>query len=183
MPLKTRKVSDSYFRLVKEFPLRRIGSASEHRRALAVLSRFAGRQPVDEGVTDYLGVLSDLIADYERRAGHAIDTSDVTAADLVRHLMAEQDLTITGLARDIGVSQSNLSEMLSGKRGWSKTAISGLSDRFSLNPMRFLARAARQGVLEQPRRAGDRRVKKQKTPRHAGLSAVMGAAGFEPAKA
>lgn len=139
MALKTRKIKDSYFELVKEFPLRKITDAGEHRQALAVLSRFAGREKVDDGVVDYLGVLTDLIAHYETRAGHAIDTSEVSAADVVRHLMTENDLTISGLAREIGVGQSNLSEMLSGKREWSKTVIRGLSERFSLNPMLFLA--------------------------------------------
>ena len=142
MALKTRKVQDSYFDLVKEFPLRKIRDAGEHRQALAVVARFAGRDKVDQGVADYLGVLTDLIAEYEKRAGHAIDTSKVTAAELVRHLMAENGLTTSALAREIGVGQSNLSEMLSGKREWSKTAIRGLSERFSLDPMLFLASGA-----------------------------------------
>jgi antitoxin component HigA of HigAB toxin-antitoxin module len=139
MALKSRKIKDSYFELVRDFPLRKISDADEHRQALAVVARFAGREEIDEGVVDYLGVLTDLIAEYEKGAGHTIDTSNLTPAQLVRHLMDENDLTVTGLARQIGVGQSNLSEMLSGKREWSKTAIRGLCQRFSLNPMLFLA--------------------------------------------
>lgn len=139
MAIKTRKIKDSYFEMVKEFPLRKITGAGEHLQALAVVARFAGRDKIDEGIVDYLGVLTDLIAAYEKRAGHAIDTSEIGAADVVRHLMAENNLTISGLAREIGVGQSNLSEMLSGKREWSKAVIRGLSERFSLNPMLFLA--------------------------------------------
>jgi antitoxin component HigA of HigAB toxin-antitoxin module len=139
MPLKSREVQDSYFELVKEFPLRKIASADENRRALAMVSRFAGRERIDQGTEDYLAVLTDLISEYERRAGFAVDTSNVSAAEVVRHLMGENGMTISGLARRIGVGQSNLSEMLSGKREWSKTAIRGLSEQFSLNPMLFLA--------------------------------------------
>lgn len=139
MALKTRRIKDSYFELVKEFPLRKITGPGEHRQALAVVARFAGHEKVDEGIVDYLGVLTDLIAAYEIRAGHAIDTSEIGAADVVRHLMAENNLTISGLAREISVGQSNLSEMLGGKREWSKAAIRGLSERFALNPMLFLA--------------------------------------------
>jgi antitoxin component HigA of HigAB toxin-antitoxin module len=51
--------------------------------------------------------------------------------------MEENDLTISALAREIGVGQSNLSDILSGKREWSKTVIKRLSDRFSLNPILF----------------------------------------------
>jgi antitoxin component HigA of HigAB toxin-antitoxin module len=139
MALRTRKIKDSYFELVKQFPLRRIADAAEHRQALALVARFAGRGDIDHGVVDYLDVLTNLVADYERRAGHTIATSGITPAQLVRHLMEENRVTISGLARQIGVGQSNLSEMLSGKREWSKTAIRGLSERFALNPMIFLA--------------------------------------------
>jgi antitoxin component HigA of HigAB toxin-antitoxin module len=139
MPVKMRKIRDSYLALINELPLRKIRSAIEHQQALAIFSRYAGRPKLDEGVVDYLGVLADLIADFERRAGYAIDTSDLTAADVVRHLMEENRLTISGLAREIGVGQSNLSEILSGKREWSKKVIKALSERFSLNPMLFLA--------------------------------------------
>ena len=38
-------------------------------------------------------------------------------------------MSVSALARAIGVPQSNLSEMLAGKRDWSKTAIRGLSRR------------------------------------------------------
>jgi antitoxin component HigA of HigAB toxin-antitoxin module len=138
MALKMRKVRDSYFDLVKEFPLRKIRSAEEHRQALALVSRFAGREKIDEGAVDYLGVLADLIVGYEKIAGQTIDTTNVTPVEVVRHLMNESGLTISGLAREIGVGQSNLSEMLSGKREWSKAAIRGISERFSLNPMFFL---------------------------------------------
>lgn len=122
-----------------EFPLRKITGPGEHGQALAIVARFAGQEMIDEGIVDYLGVLIDLIVAYEKRASYATDTSGISAADVVRHLMAENNLTISGLAREIGVGQSNLSEMLSGKREWSKAAIRGLSERFSLNPMLFLA--------------------------------------------
>jgi antitoxin component HigA of HigAB toxin-antitoxin module len=139
MPVKTRKIKDSYLELINEFPLRKIRTDEEHRRALAIFAGHAGQPKLNHGVVDYLGVLADLIAEYERRAGFAIDTSNVSAADVVRHLMEEHQLTISGLSRELGVGQSNLSEMLSGKRDWSKKVIKSLCERFSLNPMLFLA--------------------------------------------
>src|SRR5258707_857299 len=102
MALRAWKIKDSYLALVKEFPLRKIGSAEEHRQALAVVSRFAGREKIDEGVMEYFAVLSDLIVEYESRAGYVMDKSKVTAAEVIRHLMAENDLTISGFAREIG---------------------------------------------------------------------------------
>ena len=139
MPVKSRKLRDSYLDLINEFPLRKIRDAREHQQALVVLGRYAGRPKLDDGVIDYLGVLGGLIAEYEVRAGLTIDVSGVDAGDIVRHLAAENGLTISGLAREVGVGQSNLSEMLSGKRNWSKKVIKSLCERFSLNPMLFLA--------------------------------------------
>ena len=46
---------------------------------------------------------------------------------------------VSSLARAIGVAQSNLSEMLNGKRGWSKTAIRGLSAYLNIRAERFLS--------------------------------------------
>jgi HTH-type transcriptional regulator/antitoxin HigA len=138
MTVKARPIKDRYLELIKEFPLRKLKNADEHRQALEIFGRFAGREKLEGGIVDYLDILADLIADHERRANYSIDASKVSAAEVVRHLMTENDLTISSLAREIGVGQSNLSEILSGKREWSKRVIKGLCDRFCLNPMLFL---------------------------------------------
>src|SRR3984957_14657359 len=91
MALKNRKIRDSYLELINELPLRKLRDAGEHRRPLAIFSRFASREKLDDGVIDYLDVLAGLIADYEQHASFAIDTSKVSAADVVRHLMQEND--------------------------------------------------------------------------------------------
>jgi len=83
-------------------------------------------------------VLIDLVADYDKRTGQAIETPDVSAADLVRHRIAERGLSVSALARLIGVPQSNLSEMLNRKRDWSKAAIRGLATHLNIRVDRFL---------------------------------------------
>lgn len=47
-------------------------------------------------------------------------------------------MSVSALARQISVSQSNLSDMLAGKRDWSKAAIRGLSKFFNIRAERFL---------------------------------------------
>jgi antitoxin component HigA of HigAB toxin-antitoxin module len=141
MRVKARPIKDSYLDLIKEFPLRKLGNADEHREALAVFFRFAGRKKLDQGIVDYLDILADIISDYERLANYVVDTSKVSPAEVVRHLMNENGLTISGLARELGVGQSNLSEILSGKREWSKNVIRALCQRFFLNPILFLTQA------------------------------------------
>ena len=123
---------DAYFDLVRAFPLRRITSASDHAKALVIFRQLGDK--ADRGTRDYVDVLVDLIADYEKRAGFAFDTSDVTAADLVRHKIAERGMSVSALAKQVGMAQSNLSEMLNGTRGWSKTAIRALSKLLNIAP-------------------------------------------------
>ena len=137
MPASVQKtVHDSYMELISTFPLRRIQSAAQHKQATRIALRLSA-QKADRGTADYLDVLIDLIADYERRAGLAIDTHNVSAADLVRHRMQEREMSVSALAHLIGVPQSNFSDMLSGKRDWSKAAIRGLSTQLNIRADRF----------------------------------------------
>jgi antitoxin component HigA of HigAB toxin-antitoxin module len=138
MPVTTNAtVADAYLKLISELPLRRINTVADHGKAKKLVLRLS-TQDVDRGTAEYLDVLVDLIADYEKRAGHIIDTSKVTAADLVRHRIEERGMSVSSLARAVGVPQSNLSEMLSGKRDWSKNAIRSLSSHLNIRADRFL---------------------------------------------
>ena len=139
MRTSTRKgANDTYLKLVCEFPLKRLKSAAEH----ATAKRWALRQSsgkLDRAARDYLEVLVDLIADYEKRSGQEVDTSGVSAAELIRHRMNERGMSISALANETGMAQSNLSDMISGRRDWSKSAIRSLSTFFKIRAERFLA--------------------------------------------
>jgi len=130
--------ADRYMQLVAKFPLRRLGSAAEHAKAKRLLLRLSAEQR-NRGVSQYIDVLVDLIADYERRAGYVLEMSKMSAAELVRHRIEQRTMSVSALARLVGVPQSNLSEMLSGKRDWSKTAIRGLASQLNIRADRFLA--------------------------------------------
>jgi len=83
-------------------------------------------------------VLLSLIVEYENSAGLRMDTSKVTAADVVLHLLDERSMSVNALAKVVGVSQSSLSDMLNARRDWSKQAIIRLSTYFGLQPGLFL---------------------------------------------
>ena len=131
-------VADSYMELINEFPLRRLRSAADYSKARKLILRLS-MQGANRGATDYLDVLVDLVSDYEQRANLVAESTTVSAAELVRHRIEERKMSVSSLARLIGVPQSNLSEMLSGKRDWSKTAIRGLSAHLHIRADRFLA--------------------------------------------
>jgi antitoxin component HigA of HigAB toxin-antitoxin module len=89
-------------------------------------------------VRDYKAVLASLIVDYERSANLRVDTSKVTAAEIVMHLLQERGMSVNALAKTLKVSQSSLSEMVNGRRDWSKQAIIRISEYFGLQPGLFL---------------------------------------------
>jgi len=134
--LTISKPADSYFELVREFPLRRIKTAGAYHKAMALVLRLS-HEKTDQGIREYLDVLVDLVADYETKRC-SLEGMHITAADLVRHRIEEMGSSISDVARKISVPQSNLSEMLNGKRGWSKAAIRELSKLFHIRAERFL---------------------------------------------
>lgn len=94
--------------------------------------------PKQAGTLDYVDVLVDLIVDYEKRAGYAIDTSHVTAADLIRVHLEDRGQSVNALAKELSIPQSNLADMLNGRRGWSKSVIVRLRDHFGISADLFL---------------------------------------------
>jgi antitoxin component HigA of HigAB toxin-antitoxin module len=131
------EMEERYFNLVRAFPLRRLRSASDHAKAKEIFLGLSRGKP-DRGTRDYLEVLVDLIAEYERRWGQAIDTSGVTASELIRHRLEERGTSVSQLSRETGIPQPNLSEMLNGSPDWSKSAIRALSKLFNIRAERFL---------------------------------------------
>jgi len=107
-----------------------------HQRAKAVLRGLSGKR--GSAVRDYKAVLASLIADYERHANFRFDTSKVTAAEVVLHLLDERDMSVSGLAKSLEISQSSLCDMVRGRREWSKSAIIRISGYFGLQPGLFL---------------------------------------------
>jgi antitoxin component HigA of HigAB toxin-antitoxin module len=129
----------TYLELVRKLPLRRLRNRQQHAEAVRVFARVSVQQQRsrDSGALDYLDVLAGLIDQYESAAKLKVDAAHSSPAAVVRHLMDENGLTVSGLAREIGIGQSNLSEMLSRRRDFSKRAIAGIRDRFGVSPAVF----------------------------------------------
>lgn len=125
-----------YDELCETFPLRPINSIKLHRKAIEILIQLAGER--DRDSRDYKSVLTKLVADYELESGSRIETACVKAADVVRHLLDERDMTVSALAKEIGASQGTLNDTLLGKRQWSKTLIVKVADYFNLSTDLFL---------------------------------------------
>jgi HTH-type transcriptional regulator/antitoxin HigA len=137
----TRRVPDTYLKLVKRFPLIHIRDEGHLDEAIALLSDLL-RQERDQGAQEYLDVLTDLVAGYE---DEHIPTPDVSEADVLRELMRSNRLSQMQLAKAVGMSQSTISAVLTGARSLTKGHVLKLAKFFGIAPSAFLPRDPSRG--------------------------------------
>ena len=85
---------------------------------------------LDDGEEMYLDALSDLAAAYEDEY-HAI--APASDADMLRHLMEAKDVTQSQLSRETGIAKSTISEVLAGKKAFSRQMIRKFADYFRVD--------------------------------------------------
>lgn len=127
---RRRKVADSYLELVMECPLASIKSESQLTVAQAMIDRLLTQGKMDDGEEMYLEALSDLVAAYEDVHYSIPPASD---ADMLRHLMEAKGVTQVELHRGTGIPKSTISEVLAGKKPFSKALIRTLADFFQVD--------------------------------------------------
>lgn len=136
MPVKTAAptLPDTYFMLVKRFPLARIRDDDHLGMALEVIDGLL-RQDLDEGAREYLDVLTDLVENYE---DEHVPIPAASEADVLRALMAANGLSQPKLAQSVGIAQSTVSAVLGGTRSLTKGQVIKLARFFSVSPAAFL---------------------------------------------
>ena len=99
----TTAAPDSYFDLVRRFPLRPIRTRRGYAQAAAVMDELAVRdeRTLDAGERDYLAVLADLIESYDEQH-HRLALSRKAPVQVLKYLMKESGMRPTDLARVIG---------------------------------------------------------------------------------
>ena len=93
---------DSYFELVKRFPLTHIRSLRHLGQAIALVDELLQKR-LDRGAQEYLDALSDLIATYEDEHAPIPDASE---SDVLRELMRSSGHKQMALSKAVGISQS-----------------------------------------------------------------------------
>jgi HTH-type transcriptional regulator/antitoxin HigA len=133
---KRKNLTDIYLEMIHRFPLRPIRNDAECEEATRILDKHFAQDFVGSGLEDYVMVLAGLVADYEDKH-HPVDTSHITPLGMLKHLMAENNMTTADLGRLLG--NSGLASMiLHGKRAISKANAKVLGKRFGLNPGAFI---------------------------------------------
>ena len=121
---------DSYLELVMAFPLASIKSHDQLHEAQKVMDQLLARGRLDEGAEMYLDALSDLVATYEDEYFAIEPASD---AEMLRHLMEAKGVAQAQLSRDAAIPKSTISEILAGKKPFSRHLIRKLADYFNLD--------------------------------------------------
>ncbi len=124
------KVRDDYLDLVMKFPLTSLKSEEQFQDAQAVLDELLAKGKLTAGEEMYLDALSDLLASYEDAHYPIAPASD---ADMLRHLMEAKGVAQADLHRDTGLAKSSISEVLTGKKPFSRQMIHKLADYFKVD--------------------------------------------------
>lgn len=124
------KGRDTYLELVQAFPLASIKSEEHLEAAQEAMDQLLAKGDLDGGEEMYLDALSDLVAAYEDEH-HAI--APASDADMLRHLMEAKDVTQAQLSREAGIAKSTISEVLSGKKTFSRQMMHKFSDYFKVD--------------------------------------------------
>ena len=126
----TEKGRDCYLDLVKVFPLVSIKTEKHFKQARCVIDDLCARGKLDSGTEAYVDALTDLMATFEDRH-HAIEPA--TDSEMLRHFMDAKGVTQTQLSQQTGISKSIISEVLSGRRLFSRQMIRSLSKYFDVD--------------------------------------------------
>lgn len=124
------KNKDSYLGLVLDFPLASIKSDVHLDEAQKVMDLLLARGALNDGEETYLDALSDLVAAYEDEH-HAIEPA--SDAEMLQHLLEVKGITPSQLSRDADLAKSTISEVLNGRKRFSRQMIRKLAEYFHVD--------------------------------------------------
>lgn len=124
--------------LVEMMPPQAIHNEEQYQRTLDVIDRLMARKKLTKGQSLYLETLVQLVQAYEANH-HDIDVSDLRGIDSLRHLLTENGMNASDLARLLGVHASMGSKILKGERSLTVEHVRKLAARFKVRPELFIA--------------------------------------------
>jgi HTH-type transcriptional regulator/antitoxin HigA len=133
------KVGKRYMELFARFPIRPLRDEPEYDAAVEVLDELAIRdeETLSRDEQDYLGALALLVEAYDAEH-YRLDTSKLSAAELIKFLMDQHGLSFNDLVKVLG-SKAAASYLLNGARTPSRAQCFALGERFGLEPGLFLS--------------------------------------------
>ena len=135
--LDKNSLPSQFVELVRMMPPQAIQDDVQYANTLEVIDRLMAVAKATKGQVVYLETLVQLVQAYEAEH-HAIATADISGLDSLKHLLAENDLNASDLARLLGVHASLGSKILKGERSLTVDHIRKLAAQFKVNPSLFL---------------------------------------------
>jgi HTH-type transcriptional regulator / antitoxin HigA len=134
---KKKPLPGRFEELVQMSPPQAIMDDVHYENTLEIIDRLMAAGKLTKGQALYLETLVQLVDAYEADR-HAIRTSHLSALDSLKHLLAENDMNASDLARLLGVHPSMGSKILRGERSMTLDHVRTLSARFKVNPRLFI---------------------------------------------
>lgn len=123
-----RSKTDHYFELVKKFPLKPIRNERDLDKAIAMADSLVIRKRTrDED--DYLDVLTDLVEKYESAT---IAEPPMSDGLMLTALLEARGLTQSRVARDTGIAESTISEVIGESRELTRSQVARLVAYFKI---------------------------------------------------
>jgi HTH-type transcriptional regulator / antitoxin HigA len=123
--------------LVALFPPQAILNDDQYEEVTRAVDRLMASGRLTKGQSHYLETLVQLVQAYES-PHHAIDVSDIRGVETLRHLLQENSMNASDLARLLGVHVSMGSKILNGDRSLTLDHVRRLADRFQVSPAVFI---------------------------------------------
>ena len=135
--VKKAKLPGKFEDLVRAMPPQAIKDDVHYENTLEVIDRLMASGKLTKGQSVYLETLVQLVQAYEA-SHHAIDASGISGLATLEHLMAENEMNASDLARLLGVHTSMGSKILNGERALTIDHVKKLAARFRVSPSIFI---------------------------------------------
>jgi HTH-type transcriptional regulator/antitoxin HigA len=123
--------------LVQLMPPQAIVDDAHYENTVEMIDELMAPSRLTKGQKLYLETLVQLVEAYEAHC-HAIETADISGISLLMHLLAENDMNASDLARLLGVHASMGSKILKGERSLTTEHLRKLTERFKVSPEVFM---------------------------------------------
>jgi HTH-type transcriptional regulator/antitoxin HigA len=132
-----RRLPGGFEDLVRIMPPQAICDDVHYENTLELIDRLMAAGRLTKGQELYLETLVQLVQAYEA-SHHAVKTADLGGVDVLRHLLAENDMNASDLARLLGMHASMGSKILKGERSLTVDHLRKLAERFKVSPEVFM---------------------------------------------
>lgn len=135
------KFDRDYMNLIVRFPLVPIRSKEQSKKASSLVRELASRlAELTPGERDYLNVLGNLLAEYEKKTCKLL-VERMSPSEALAYLLEQSGRNQSDVVRATSIKQPNLSAYLSGTRLVSRDAAVKLGKYFKVSAELFLPRA------------------------------------------